>query len=135
MGAHETFLRDEEADLTPFVEVLMVLMATFVVLVAFQIHGIGSELVSAEAGRPQLADQKSVIVEITAEDVYEFDGESIDVENLKEHLILLSKDESGLVVHIAEDYQATCGAALKLKVALADIPNIQVMELYRPDSR
>jgi hypothetical protein len=107
-------------------------LGAFVVLVTFQIHGVRSQLSVGKPGQAMVSQEDEIVIEIGNLDQIVVNG----FERSFDDTIREIQSQGPLSrIYIAPEPNASYGLGLRLKTELTSMPDLEVVELYRPTSK
>jgi len=119
------FRPQPDINVTPLVDVMLVLLIIFMVTAPLLAAGVKVELPQASASQP-LNPKEPVVVVIGKDGAISLGGETIDARDLGQRVKLLIGDDAGRVVHLRGDKDVPFGAVVN---AMDDLTSQGVVHL------
>ncbi|MBX9704424.1 MAG: biopolymer transporter ExbD [Silvanigrellaceae bacterium] len=94
-----------EINMTPFVDICLVLLIIFMITAPFAISGVNIQLPSAKTQSLKVSEE-SIIVSINKEGEFYFKKKKIALENLSNEIKKITKDKKNLTLYIRADKDA-----------------------------
>lgn len=129
-------LPDEEVNLTPLIDVVFILLITFILVAPlFEIDKIELAQGSAKVQREAAKESRSLMIEVKSDDTVLFNKKPVSIETLSMRLIEEKKRTPGAIPQLFQDKKAHFGTYQQVKNAVEGAGFTELDVLLQPGEK